>query len=59
MEAVALFVLICSLFHFHCSSPIPVNVIKSRKMRWMGHVALMGESHLENLGVNKRFMYDR
>ena len=25
------------------SSPIIVRVIKSRRMRWVGHVALMGE----------------
>ena len=26
-----------------CSSPNIVRVIKSRRMRWAGHVALMGE----------------
>ena len=26
-----------------CSSPNIVRVIKSRRMRWVGHVALMGE----------------
>jgi hypothetical protein len=29
--------------HNLCSSPNMVRVIKSRKMRWVGHVALMGE----------------
>jgi hypothetical protein len=29
--------------HSLCSSPNIVRVIKSRRMRWAGHVALMGE----------------
>jgi hypothetical protein len=48
-------------------------VIKSRRMRWAGHVARIGEmrnaynlligkherkSHLENLGVNKKIILE-
>jgi hypothetical protein len=36
-------------FHDLCSSPIIVQVIKLRKMRWAGHVAHMGERR----GVHK------
>jgi hypothetical protein len=51
------------------SSPTIIRVIKSRRMRWVGHVARMGEvhtgfwwgdlmdrNHLEGLGVNGRII---
>ena len=31
-------------------SPNIVRVIKSRRMRWAGHVALMGESSIQGFG---------
>ena len=32
------------------SSPNIVRVIKSRRMRWLGHVALMGERCVQGFG---------
>jgi hypothetical protein len=36
------------------SSPNIVRVIKSRRMRWAGHVARKGGDHWEDLGVGGR-----
>jgi hypothetical protein len=54
--------------HYLYCSPNVISVIKSRRMRWVGHVACMGEEsstgfsgenlkekdHLENIGVDGR-----
>ena len=57
--------------HDLCSSPNTIRVIKSRRMRWAGHVALMGrgevctgfwwenlreKDHLEDPGVDGRII---
>jgi hypothetical protein len=31
------------LLHNFCSSPSIIRIMKSRRMRWVGHVARMGE----------------
>ena len=36
-------------FNYLCSSPSIVRVIKSRRMRWAGHVARMGERCIQGL----------
>ena len=42
MEVVVMNNNTCSVVHYY-TSPNIVRVLKSRKMRWAGHVALMGE----------------
>jgi hypothetical protein len=57
-----------SSIDLHCSSDV-IRVIKSRRMRWVGHVAGMGESrgvfwwgnlretdHMEDPGVDERII---
>jgi hypothetical protein len=34
--------------HNYCSSPNVIRMIKSRRMRWAGHVARMGEKRDDN-----------
>jgi hypothetical protein len=34
------------------SSPSIIRIIKSRRMRWAGHVTRMGEKRMANLGRN-------
>jgi hypothetical protein len=41
-------------FHNLYSSPIIIRIIKSRRMRWAGHVARMGEKrNVDRLLVEK------
>jgi hypothetical protein len=35
--------------HYLCSSPHVILVITSRRMRWVGHIALMGEERCSRL----------
>jgi len=40
--------------HTSCASPYIIKVIKSRRMRWLGHVAHMGEMrNTSNILVRK------
>ena len=34
------------------SSPHSIRMIKSRRMRWTGHIARMGRGKVEDLGVD-------
>jgi hypothetical protein len=43
---------VTSYFHFS-SLPNIIRVIKSRRVRWMGHVAHMGELNAYNISVEK------